>query len=437
KLSLSLFHMDQEGLHGLFHRHNPANLDIIDFDNPTQALLIRNGLQIADYHAMELFAEGVSGGGLVAKIPALGDLQVKYNEWLFKDYIPRLKMTMALHAFDRNMKRSAFQGLSPDIVAEMTANQGNAAFGELNYKIIGRSATVQDFLRLAILAPDFLEARGRFVGQALKPYGGEQRVALMLGAATMYITGRILNQFLDDDPHWDKPFSVIYNGREYRLRTVQGDAVELVTDPWRFFNNRMSPWLKTIETLRTHRDFRGIKMSNLDLVKDTLSWFIPIPVGQLGGEPFTPGQRLLGSLGVSNKPAETPADRTYKAALKFKEGLTDPKVQQEVRRAQQETYVQGDYARLNRAVLDKDNERATKELIALMKEKGKTVGDIVENYKNFPFAPFTGSKALDAEWQGQMSPAEYDLYQKAIAQRADMAAAVMALLANASIEAEK
>jgi hypothetical protein len=434
RLSLSAFHLDQEGLHGLFHRVNPANLEQINFDDPKQWALVRGGLQVADYSAMEMFSEGLRGGGLVAKVPVLGELQNRFNEFLFKDYIPRLKMTMALHAFDRNAAR--YPDLAPDIIAEKTAQQANAAFGELNYKLMGRSPTVQDFMRLSLLAPDFLEARARFVGQALKPYGGEQRAALMLGAATLYVTARVLNQWLDNDPHWDwkHAFSVIYNGREYRLRTVMGDFANLVTDPQRFFYNRFSPWLKTGATWMTGRDYRGIKLNNWEKVKDTLSWFVPIPLGS-GNEATNPQQyveqtpqRLLSSAGVENKPTDSAISVAYKSALDFKKSLTDPKIQAEVQRANQETYAMPDYARLDRALMDNDKERAVQEIVALMRDKGKTPADLLKRFSNLPDQPFTGSQMLDYRWQRAM-PAEGRVqYRSARNQQINMARTFSQLL---------
>src|SRR4029077_6570362 len=99
----------------------------------------------------------------------------------------RLKMKMALEAYDRNMSRygpDTKTAFTPDQIAELTASQANAAFGEMNYKLLGRSPTTQDFLKLTVLAPDFLEARTRFIAQALKPYGKEQRAALFVMGAT-------------------------------------------------------------------------------------------------------------------------------------------------------------------------------------------------------------------------------------------------------------
>src|SRR6478735_7271290 len=131
----------------------------------------------------------------------------------------------------------------------------------------------------------------------------------------MYVAGRALNQWLDNDPHWDKPFSVIYNGREYRFRTVMGDAAEVFMDPRRFFYNRLSPWFKTGVTVGTGRDYRGVKLSNWEQVKDALSWLVPIPLGNQENANIT--QRLLGSSGVQNKPAPTVTGQMYDQARAF------------------------------------------------------------------------------------------------------------------------
>jgi hypothetical protein len=411
KLSLSAFHLD-----GLFHRVNPANLERIDFDNPKQWALVRGGLQVADYRAMELFSEGLRGGGLVSKVPGLGRVQHAFNEWLFKDYIPRLKMTMALHAYERNVGRYG-NAISPDQIAELTARQGNAAFGELNYKLLGRNQTLQDFLRLTLLAPDFLEARSKFVGQALKPYGAEQRQALLLGAAAMYVTARAMNQWLDHDPHWGKPFSVFYNGREYKLRTVMGDMQELAMDPRRFFYNRFSPFLKQGVTIGTGRDYRGVKLTNFEQVKDALSWMVPIPLG--GTETATPVQRALGSAGVANKPAPTAVQDAFELARDYRDKLakTDPKIAAEVVRARQETYAESDYKKLMQYLRDQDNERSVVEIQRLMKETGKTPADMVKYFANLPVKPFTGSQTVESRMLHEMNPIDRRRYEMARAER--------------------
>ena len=232
-LSLSGFHQTQVGLHAIFHGVNPFNTPKIDLADPVQRSLVDHGVIVADYKNMELFHEGITSGGIIGKIPGIGELTHKYTDWLFTDYIPRLKMKMAMEAYNRNTKR--YQGkLSDDQVKSITADQANAAFGELNYAKLGRDPTLQDALRLMLLAPDFFEARARFVSQALRPYAGipnllksptmnEQGMAAVLrGGIGLYVGARIVNAILNDgDTHTDKPFSVIIKGDEFTLRSDQ------------------------------------------------------------------------------------------------------------------------------------------------------------------------------------------------------------------------
>jgi hypothetical protein len=240
----SPFHQLQEDVHALGHKTLPyINKTKIDFDDPTQQRLLKGGLQVVSFNEAEAFSEGLAGGNLTAKIPIVGTkLLGPYQEWLFKDHIPNLKMNMALHALERNTKR--YEGkLSPERIAELTASQANNAFGELNYAYMGRNQTFQDSLRILLLAPDFLEARAKFAGSALKGQGREQLNALLLLAATQYVTARVLNKLSDDDYHWEhqNAFVVVHQGKTYGLRSVPSDILELAEDPRRFLTNRSSP----------------------------------------------------------------------------------------------------------------------------------------------------------------------------------------------------
>ena len=217
-LDLSGFHPVQITVHGWEHRtFKPVGK--IDFENPTHRALISHGVVAGDAHGYEAFSEGLSGSSLSKHIPGLGPKLQAYNQWLFQDYIPRLKMAMAEHALERNKSRFSKElasgKMTEDQVLHLTANQANAAFGELNYEMMGRNKTVQDALRLGLLAPDFLEARGKFAAQAATKYGSEQRTALLLGAATLYLTARIINKQLDDQYHFEpaNAFNVVYKGK--------------------------------------------------------------------------------------------------------------------------------------------------------------------------------------------------------------------------------
>lgn len=409
KLSLSPFHLTQEGIHGLFHRVNPANLAELDMSNATQRALVDHGLQVADPHAAELFGEGLAGGGLTGKIPGLGKVQNVFNEWLFQDYIPRLKMTMAMDALERNRKvyaKDLSSGkITDDQLQALTARQANAAFGELNYRMLGRNPTVQDFMRLSFLAPDFLEARGRFVGQALKPFGHEQRAALGLMGATLYVTARILNQYLDNDPHWDKPFSVIHDGREYYLRTVLGDVQHLVTDPRRFIYNRLSPASRTTVEGVTSRDDRGMNRNFWEQAKDVASWLLPIPTQKRSDQTIT--ESIIGATGVANKKYSA-RNQIYEKVADWKKNNPDPKIQEQYEQARAETRADSPYKPLRDYVEKGDAKAVREEYQKLLKTHTRD-----QIARSFVPKPFTGSAAGDAKFVRSLSPADQQLYNRA------------------------
>jgi N12 class adenine-specific DNA methylase/GGDEF domain-containing protein len=280
----SFFHQSAVAVHAMEHRVNPAfNVVKLDMSDPKQKKLVHSGIMVADFNAMEGFSEGLATGGIITRIPLYGRLVQAHTDYLFKNYIPRLKMTMALHALDRNMERYSGE-LSEDKIYMLTADQANAAFGELNYKALSRNPTFQDGLRLFLLAPDFLEARARFAGQALRPYGKEQAVALALGAAVMYAVGRILSAMLSDDhdPHFDKPFSAVIGKKEYSLRTVQGDVAHLVSNPRNFAYWRLNPTTtRTAMEWVTGRNAYGIKRDATQQFQDFVEAHSPIT-----GKPF-------------------------------------------------------------------------------------------------------------------------------------------------------
>lgn len=264
-LAAAPFHQVQEGTHALFHAISPFAPKAIDLADNDTITLLNHGLVIGNYDSQAAFEEGLfSGGpinkvlnvpGLLSKKLELGTYLQRYTDYLFQDYIPRLKTAMAKEAYNRNIVR--FQGklrdgtLTMDQLAELTAHQANAAFGELNYLTLARSPMTQAMLRFAFLAPDFLEARARFVGQALKPFGREQYTALFLrGGLGMYTAARVVNKVLDDDYHWDKPFSLVHGGYEYKLRTLPGDIYHLMEDRYSFLYSRFNPL-----TVRTGQEF--------------------------------------------------------------------------------------------------------------------------------------------------------------------------------------
>src|SRR5262249_18796140 len=100
-------------------------------------------------------------------------------------------------------------------------------------------------------------------------------VALILGAAVLYTIARIINEMSDKNPHWDKPFAVVHNGKEYELRTIQGDLVNLASDPKKFFQNRVSPPVSFLyKEDQKHKKNESI----LDKLKQRGQGAVPIPI---------------------------------------------------------------------------------------------------------------------------------------------------------------
>jgi len=278
-LSLSGFHQVQVGIHAVFHNVSPVKAPKINLDDAVTVRGVKNGLMITDHSALAEFSEGVGGhSGLVARMPVVGPLMRRYEEYLFQDYIPRLKVAMYREAYERNIGR--YPKLNEDQIAEITAHQANAAFGELNYKWLGRNKTFQDSLRLLFLAPDFLEARTKFVAQALTPTGKEQLAALVRGTAELYIGARIANYFVNDgDWKWDKPFSLVVGKKEYALRTVPGDIAHLFQHPRSFVYWRLNPGgVRPMVEWATGKDALGQTRTPKLEVMDFIKSGVPIPI---------------------------------------------------------------------------------------------------------------------------------------------------------------
>ena len=300
--------------------------------------------------------------------------------------------------------------VSDDQIVALTARESNAAFGEQNYRLMGRSPTTQDFLRLTLLAPDFLEARFRFVAQALKPYGREQRIALALMGATLYTGSRVLNKALDDDYHSDKPFSVFSGGREYRLRTILGDVEHLLTDPRSFWYNRLSPVTRTAMEYVTARDDRGIKRSSAEQFTDFLSWFKPIPLQTRPGE--TISQSLLAATGVPGR-RYGKQQELYEILDRWRSQQTSPAIKEAYDRQRQETHTPSIYAPLRLALTSDNLTQARSEYQKLLSSRTPALIAAALN----PNRPFTGSRATETQFANSLSPEQKKIYQQAQQER--------------------
>jgi hypothetical protein len=417
-MSISGFHVVQENLHALGHRINPIDLEKLDFSEPVTKSLVEHGLQLANHDALEQFGEGLSSGKILNKIPWLGSKMQQYNDWLFQDNIPRLKLTMAKHALERNKERYADSiksgKITPDQVLELTASQSNHAFGELPYNYWGRNPNLQDFYRTFLLAPDFLEARGGFVGQTLKPSGlgakgllkNEQGQALAILALTQYMIARITNQIIDNDPHWElkNAFRIISGNHAYSLRTVPGDVVHLLSDPRGFIFNRLSPMMgRGGLELATQRDYRGVKRDFMQQMKDLLMSGIPISMRIRNGTKIL--ESFGNAFGVQNQRYDAVQNIHQRADdFKKKNGITTP----------YETVYDPEadaYNTLRNAIERGDQSGAKAEYQKLAQKIAPA--KIQKHFKESLSRPFTGSKANDAKFYNSLDEQGKQEYKEA------------------------
>lgn len=404
-LDLSGFHHVQIMLHAMEHRVMPwAIIKDIDFADPDTHGLMEGGITLGgEYHTQR---EGLMGSSLTRHIPVMGPTLESYHSYLFQDLIPRIKMTMALHALKRNRVRFAKElgsgKMSQDALFRRTAEQANAAFGGLNYILLERSKTAQDMSRLIALAPDFLEARGRFAGQALNwKYGQEQRVALVLGALTMWTLSRILNKAIDNQYHLEPEnlFNVVYKGNSYGLRTVQGDILHLLTKPIQFWMSRLNPvYGRTAMEFATGRDWFGRKRSMPEQAWDAVSNIIPISLRS--NRERTMWESMLNAFGVTAR-RYNDVDNAFKLAQKWK--------------AAHGVQMRGEFIydldkdalrSLKIALVRQDEGGAVKEIQRLLQSKATTMPKLNQYFERYASMPFTGSRANDRKFIADLSEDE-------------------------------
>lgn len=427
-LDLSGFHPVQIGIHAVEHQVNPFKLEDLNTMDPKQRELVEGGLAVADTGAAQGFSEGVFGTGLTQKIPILGERSKLIQDWLFKDYIPRIKMTMALHALERNIDRYSKDLAAGKITREqlvrLTARESNAAFGEQNYRAMaaatGRSKSFQDTLRFLFLAPDFGEARLRFPLQAMHKYGGEQRMALVLGAIGMAVIAKIIEKIVSGENHFDRPFTVTHNGREYGARNVASDLWHLITDPQSYIRNRLNPlYLRPALEAITGRDAFGRKRTKMQQLTDEAKQVIPISLRGGVEKDQTIWESFLNAFGVTERRKTAFGDEMKKVnAWKASKGYEEPG--EFIYDADKDPY----HTLTTQLTLGNDG-KALKELNRML--EGKTPaqrGKIREHYERtlFGVKHLTGNATHEQEYVKSLSPSGNQEYQEALAERKAMAA---------------
>lgn len=309
---VGFFHQVKTGSHALFHLTNPFGQPKVNPHDPFVYEAMRSGLQLFESRNQEMFSEGAASSTLLqglANIPktvtgidalGFGDRLRAYQEYLFQDYIPRIKLATYRNALERNLQR--YPELPPNEAKQITATQVNSAFGELNWRLMGINPTFQHFLRLALLAPDFQAAQHGFAAQIFTKYGGEQRMAAAIMIASVYTGARILNQIFDNDPHWElkRAFSVVHGGREYGIRTIASDAQRAFTDTSQYIYHRLSPIASSAAEFVSKTSAMGRKETGGEAAKNIALRAVPIPLTPRQDIGFVENA-ISSTLGVYNK----------------------------------------------------------------------------------------------------------------------------------------
>jgi hypothetical protein len=423
----SPFHIVQEGTHAIGHKINPFfNLPELDPANPLVRNAVEHGLMLAgDGEGMRHFKDSIDKN-LANRIPVIGELSLKFTEWMFHDYIPQLKLKTYEAIKERNTKRYtkelAAKQTTQGEIDYLSAQQTNAAYGHLNYADLGRNPTFQHIAQIALLAPDFLEARGRFAGQALKGIaskaGQEQLTALAFLALIQWGTARILNKTLDDDYHFDHPFDVVVGNRKYTMRSVPEDIYKLIGDPRRFTMGRISPLIgRGIFQLGTGKNWRGEKVDYSDTFQELATAWIPItlratPIGQSitasdRANPISMWEQFVGSIGLHIS-RNSPIASAYRMANEWNADL--PEGDANKRKEDKGTYPVSKYQALRYALEDGDADRAAEALKKLRADGGKKITD---GFHQSLFKSWTESKAMDAQFKASLAPEDRALVEYA------------------------
>jgi hypothetical protein len=313
-LSLSPFHIVQEGLRALMTGVSPFGVEKWNPEaDPMLGVGVEESLTLGkDRRSLQDFQEGVHGSGqskLISKIPVVRDIQDHLQHFLFDKYIPGLKVRAYKSLFERYRNAIEndpnFKGETetptgrlaellkerPDLknskvraAARLAAEDTNERFGGLNYKQFGRAAGSQDFLRLATLAPDWLESELRFMKRVFTG-GGEGSVArsdFVRMTVGLWGAARVLNLLTTGKPHMEAPFGVAHvdsEGKEkiYSVRALPTDIMHAVSDPYDFLRGRISPLGRIASEVYTGRDYAGRKQTPFNTIVDVVRGSAPIP----------------------------------------------------------------------------------------------------------------------------------------------------------------
>lgn len=428
----STFHQIHVGMHAAFHWTNPfrvSNKPWINSDKTINAShpLVQDAIQFGHVklagEPWEILnmSEGILGSGaLIHKIPIVGPWSRVYSEWLFKSYIPKLKLAIYENALERNLK--AYEGkFTPEQIKARVGDAVNNAVGELNRLFLGkygRDPQFQRLLRLAFLAPDFGEARLRFVGKAFTKGGMEERLALGTMFVTLYTAARIGNYLATGDPRWNDwkhLFAIKTKDKYFSMRSVLGDLDHAYDDFRNFAVVRLSPFTRTAQEVIWGKDERGRKRTGSEIVGDVLNQAVPIALQGLTSADRDFLDDFRTAMGLTTR-RDNPEMDIHELARTWQAASKDPKVQAQYQRAIRATPLPSEYAKLRSALRKNDRASALKEYRKLRTIKTRT--QVLQALQ--PAKPVTGSWPNERLFVQSLTPRQRQTYRRAMQERRQM-----------------
>ncbi len=326
--------------------------------------------------------------------------------------------------------------LTESDVKLISMEQANAAFGHLNYALLDRSPTTRHLASLALLAPDFAEARVRFVAQAFQGLvgakrGREQLKALALLALQGSSASWLWAQLTGGE--WDPkhPFEFTHGGRRFATRSVPEDMLRLFADihealpAWMggesgtsipFIRNRFSPFAsKLLIQANAGTNYRGEKVSLGDTFAELLASYIPITLRSLPGlrdltatgqnHPVSTLEELAGSLGLHIS-RYSPVSETYKTAHAW--------MKAQGMEVSNEVHPVSKFQQLKYALEDGDLDHAQKEYDKLAKAKDANAAKLALGFTESVQHAFTKDRRTDAQFRADLRGKEALLYDRAM-----------------------
>lgn len=319
-LSVSPFHWVTEALRGAQMGLNPFDIfspKAIENSDLAVTKGLPHGLTLNSLEHKSFVDEGLDSGGLVSKVPVVGNAFKWAEDKLFQQYIPRLKSI----AYEKAV--STMRDYNPDMgdteLYSKAAKQVNAAFGGLNWRQLGVAPQTRDIMRLFMLAPDFTGSQILFGKYAMEKGGSPVTTSLARIMAYNVLAAQAVNLMTTGKVQPGHPFSVVgQDGKSlYSVRTMPADIAHAVVNPREFFENRLSPIARAgIQTV-TGRDETGRYMTGEQEVANLLRNVVPITLQGLAPDsPTSAGESAMKGVGIGKYDNMTNAENMAKGYLR-------------------------------------------------------------------------------------------------------------------------